>query len=202
MSIKEFISSGILELYIMGAAGSEDVQEVERMAAIHPEIRDEIESISQTMEELAMSASISPGRNVKPFLIATIDYMERIKSGERATIPPALTEKSELHDYEFWLNRDDMVMPNDAEDIFAKIIGSIPGTTTAIVWIERDTPAEVHHDEFEKFLIAEGTCEIIVENEIHRLVPGDYFAIPLHKSHVVKVTSEIPCKVILQRVAA
>jgi mannose-6-phosphate isomerase-like protein (cupin superfamily) len=202
MSIKEFISSGILELYVMGAAGSEDIQEVERMAAMHPEIRDEIESISQTIEQLAMSARISPGRNVKPFLIATIDYMERIKSGEKATIPPVLNEKSELNDYASWLNRDDMVMPNDAEDIFAKIIGSIPGTTTAIVWIERDTPAEVHNDEFEKFLIAEGTCDIIVENEIHHLVPGDFFAIPLHKSHVVKVTSEIPCKVILQRVAA
>ena len=52
------------------------------------------------------------------------------------------------------------------------------------------------------FLIVEGTCTILVENEVYQLVPGDYFAVPLHKSHILKVTSEIPCKVILQRIAA
>jgi quercetin dioxygenase-like cupin family protein len=41
-----------------------------------------------------------------------------------------------------------------------------------------------------------------VEDEVNQLVPGDYFAIPLHKKHLVKVTSSITCKVILQRVAA
>src|SRR4051812_784364 len=108
MDVKEFISSGILEIYVMGAADNDEVIAVERMAAEHPEVRNEIESISKTMERLAMSAGIAPGRNVKPFLMATIDYMERMQNGEVATIPPALTGKSDLKDYASWLNRDDM----------------------------------------------------------------------------------------------
>ncbi|MBK8606437.1 MAG: hypothetical protein IPN82_06270 [Chitinophagaceae bacterium] len=37
-------------------------------------------------------------------------------------------------------------------------------------------PQEVHDDEHERFLILEGTCDIVVGNNIHQLVPGDYFA--------------------------
>ena len=73
---------------------------------------------------------------------------------------------------------------------------------TAIVWIKEYAPQEVHDHEFEKFLVVEGSCNIIVEDKIHTLIPGDYFAIPLHKKHLVEVTSIIPCKVILQRIAA
>ena len=69
-------------------------------------------------------------------------------------------------------------------------------------WLKDYAPQEVHDDEHEKFLIIEGTCDIIVGNEINQLVAGDYFAIPLHKNHIIKVTSSQPCKVILQRVAA
>ena len=63
-------------------------------------------------------------------------------------------------------------------------------------------PAEVHDNEYEKFLIIEGTCDITVDEDVYSLVPGDYFSIPLYKSHNIKVTSTIPCKAILQRLAA
>ncbi|MEO5942329.1 MAG: cupin domain-containing protein, partial [Ferruginibacter sp.] len=106
-----------------------------------------------------------------------------------------------IETYAPWLNRSDMTAP-DNEAIFAKIIGYTPEATTAIVWIKEYAPHEVHDHEYEKFLVVEGTCDIIVEGKVHSLIPGDYFAIPLHKKHVVKVTSIIPCKVILQRIAA
>ena len=61
---------------------------------------------------------------------------------------------------------------------------------------------EVHHDEYEKFLIVEGTCTITIGDEVHNLVPGNFLSIPLYKNHTVTVTSLIPCKIILQRIAA
>ncbi len=202
MNIKEFIESGILEQYVLGTTGNEESQEVERMASAHPEVRIELEKISETFEDIANANAKKPGRSIKPFLLATIDYMERMEKGEPATFPPILNETSTLNDYKSWLNRDDMKLPSDAEDLHAKIIGAAPGLVTAIVWIKVDSPKEVHHEEYEKFLIVEGTCDIIIENDVHQLVPGDFFEIPLHKSHIVKVTSQIPCKVILQRQAA
>ena len=133
--------------------------------------------------------------------MAAIDYEERIKNGEPLSAPPLLNENSKLADYTDWLNRRDMVFPG-TEDIFAKIIGYTEQATTAIIWLKDYTPPEVHSKEYERFLIAEGTCNITVGDELNQLVPGDYFAIPLHKIHFVKVTSSIPCKIILQRIAA
>ena len=63
-------------------------------------------------------------------------------------------------------------------------------------------PQEVHDNEYKKFLIVEGTCDIVIGENAHSLVPGDVLEIPLHTTHFGRVTSSMPCKVILQRIAA
>jgi len=201
MTNKEFIESGILEQYVAGTASIAEQQEVEERAATDPTIRAEIDAICETIELLALKNAIAPDPIIRPFLMATINYTERLQNGEPATDPPLLNEKSRPADYEYWLSRTDMVS-SGTEDVFARIIGHTEKALTAIVWLKEMAPQEVHDDEHERFLILEGTCDIIVGNDIHQLVPGDYFAIPLHSKHHIKVTSSIPCKVILQRVAA
>ena len=166
MDIRDYISSGILEQYVLGNTGKEESMEVERMAAAHLEIRNEIAEISRTIEQLAMANAVTPSRNVKPFLMATIDFMERMEQGEKPSLAPLLNEDSKLNDYSSWLNRNDIVLPLHATDPYAKIISSAPGVVTAIVWIKNESPLEIHHDEYEKFLIVEGSCDIIVEKEI------------------------------------
>ena len=201
MNNKDFIESGILEEYVMGYASAAEKAEVERWAADDPAIRQEIEAIEIRIEKMALAGAIAPDPIIKPFLMATIDYTSRLENGEPVSYPPLLNEKSSIKDYEPWLNRTDMVSPG-TEDVYAKIIGYTPEAISAIVWLKNYAPSEVHHDEHERFLIVEGTCDIIVEDKINHLVPGDYFAIPLYKNHMIKVTSSFPCKVILQRVAA
>lgn len=195
------MGSGLLELYVLGATSPAESTEVELMAAADPAIRLEIEAIEEALEAYAMEHAAAPNPVIKPFLLATIDYTERLKGGEPITMPPVLNKNSIIEDYSPWLNRSDLLVPGD-NAIFAKIIGYTPEAVTAIVWIKEYAPHEIHDHEFEKFLIVEGTCDIVVGDEVHALVPGDYFAIPLHKNHQVKVTSTIPCKVILQRIAA
>jgi mannose-6-phosphate isomerase-like protein (cupin superfamily) len=134
--------------------------------------------------------------------MATIDYYQRLDKGEKPAFPPVLHKGSKLSDYAQWLNRDDMVLSPDFKDMYAKIIGSVPGTITAIAWLRNISVQEVHDNEIEKFLIVEGTCDIIVGEKAYNLRRGDYFEIPLHKVHTVKVSEDILCKVILQRVAA
>lgn len=199
---KEFIESGILEQYVMGATTARETKEVLQRAAVDATIRTEIEAIRKTLEEYALLHAIQPNAYIKPFLIASIDYMERITNGEVVTFPPLLHKNSMIADFETWLSRPDMILPDYADDLYAKIIGNTPGCNTAIVWIKDYAPQEVHDNELERFFIIEGTCNIIIEDEVHALVPGDYFSIPLHSHHMVKVTSSVPCKVILQRVAA
>lgn len=198
---KEYIDSGMLEQYVLGLTSPAQSMEVEQLAAADPIIQSEIDAIGEAMETYAKEHAIRPHRIVKPFLLATIDYTERLKNGEPITVPPSLNENSAIADYAQWLNRADMIAPG-TENIYAKIIGYTPDAITAIIWIKDFAPQEVHDHEIEKFLIVEGTCDIIVGETVHHLVAGDYFPIPLHKNHLVKVTSAIACKIILQRMAA
>ena len=202
MNINKYISSGVLEQYVLGAISEEELLEVEQLAAKHLEVKEEILSISYVLEQYAIENAVTPSSTIKPFIMATIDFMERMGSGEEPSFPPVLNETSQLIDFAPWLHRNDMVLPFGAGDLYAKIIGYTPEVTTAIAWIKGEAPVETHDKEYEKFLIVEGTCNILVEDKVYQLVPGDYFAIPLHKSHQVIVTSSIACKVILQRIAA
>ena len=201
-NIQEYIESGILEAYVFGIAAPEEAKEVEEMANEYEGVRAAIELIGRGLENYAQDNAIAPDPTIKPFLIATIDYAERMEKGERASFPPLLDESSQISDYTEWLNRPDMQLSPEFKDLQAKIIGYTAEALTAIVWIKDMAPREVHEDEFEKFLIVEGTCDIIIGEEVHHLVPGNVLSIPLHKNHEVKVTSNIPCKVILQRIAA
>jgi mannose-6-phosphate isomerase-like protein (cupin superfamily) len=200
-TLSSYIDSGILEAYVLGFATTEEIAEVEKLAISHPEIKNELEQIENSIGQYASKHAVQPHATVKPMLLATIDYTERLKNGEHPETPALLSVDSKISDYAQWLNRPDMV-PSYDDDIFLKIIGNTPQATTAIVWITTMAPDEVHHDEHESFLIVEGTCDITIGDKVHQLVPGDYLSIPLHADHFVKVTSDIPCKVILERRAA
>ena len=200
-TVKEYIDSGILEQYVLGCTSAEESIQVELLINEDPSIRMEITAIQAVLECYAIQHAITPNPVIKPFLLATIDYSERLKNGEPATQPPVLHDKSIINDYAIWLNRSDMIS-QEGENIYAKIIGYTHKAITAIIWIKDYAPQEVHDNELERFLIVEGSCNIIVEEEVYALVAGDYFAIPLHKDHLVKVTSALPCKIILQRIAA
>jgi hypothetical protein len=201
-NLETFIESGILEMYVLGMCSEEEAKEVEAMAGSHDEVRKEVEAISETLKIYAESNSLVPKIDVKAMTLAAIDYEERLKAGETPSSPPILNDRSTLENYSEWLNRKDMKLPDNFDGIYVKLIGYTPEAISGIVWIESETPYEVHTDEYEKFLIVEGACDIIIDGNTHSLVQGNYLSIPLHAGHIVKVTSKTPCKVILQRVAA
>ncbi len=201
-NIKNYINSGILELYVLGVASEKENEEVEKMASSYPQILSEIEQIAMSMEAYVQHHAVAPDPTIKPFLMAMVDYMERLKNGEPASFPPLLQEGSAIAEYNEWINRKDIFLPGDFKDIHAKIIGYTPAVTTAIVWIKEGAAEEIHDDELENFLILEGSCNITIDGKAHHLVAGNFLSIPLYKKHDVKITSSIPCKLILQRIAA
>jgi mannose-6-phosphate isomerase-like protein (cupin superfamily) len=200
-SITEFKESGILELYVMGAASPEEILEVEKMIAAHPEMQQEIEEIREAIEHYAQAHAIKPRNNVKTMVMATVDYLDRMKQGELPESPPIITPESCESDFEGWLENNDAVLPDNVEGIHARIIGYTPKATTAIAWIRDTSEPEVHHDELERFLILEGSCQFTAGDKMYSLSAGDFFEVPLHTVHHVQVTSPIPCKVIIQRIS-
>jgi len=201
-SVEDYLNSGILETYVLGLTSDEENLEINAMSETHAEIRTEIEKITEALINYAEKIAPPVNPTIKPMVMAIIDYTERLQKGEIPAPPPILHAHSSITDYATWLNREDMVIPVNFKDIHAKLIGSNAEAMTAILWLKDSTPYEVHDKEHEKFLIIEGTCDIVTDDKVYSLVPGDYFSIPLHIGHIVKVTSQIPCKAILQRVAA
>ena len=201
-SREDYIDSGLLELYVLGETTLEESNQIAQLAAIDPLLQKEITEIELALERYATIHSVEPDPLIRPLLLATIDFIERMRDGEQLSVTPILDKNSKITDYSEWLNRKDMVLPEEFDDIYAKILTHTETLTCAIVWIKEMAPQEVHDTEFEKFLIIEGTCTITIEEQVHHLLPGDFLTIPLHKKHHVTVTSAVPCKVILQRVAA
>jgi mannose-6-phosphate isomerase-like protein (cupin superfamily) len=202
MNIEKYISSGVIEMYVMGILPADEVEELKILSTQCPEIDAEIERVSHTLESYASANAKTPGPDVKAMLMATLDYMQRLENGEIPVIAPALSKKTKKEDFLEWINRADMQAPAEYDRVFVKIISYTPESSTAIVWLTDGSPDEMHHNEHESFFILEGTCNITINNDIHQLYPGDQLSIPLHATHSVKVTSSIPCKLVLERKAA
>lgn len=201
MNPKEIRESGLLELYIFGVLEEHEFTLVNEALEKFPELQKDLLEIESSLLKYIETVSPTPHGAVQPLLLATVDYKERLRKGEQPVTAPLLNEDSRIEDYARWLNDPKMVAPESFDAMFAKIIASEPEKTTAIVWLRYGAPDETHTDEYEKFLIVEGSCEITIGTEVYIMKAGDYLTIPLFINHNVRVTSEIPCKVILQRVA-
>lgn len=60
MNIKEYIESGILEAYVLGALTEEERTEVEANVSMYPELAGELEAIERTMLQLAEEQAVTP----------------------------------------------------------------------------------------------------------------------------------------------
>ncbi len=201
MNLKEIRESGLLELYVQGSLEGADQIVIAQALETYPELKQELKEIEFALFQYAEKNALKPHGAVKPLLLATFDYLERMQKGEVPSFPPELHEGSTLSDYGQWLERADMVSPTEMDAMYARLIAHEPEKVTAIVWLRFGAPDETHTQEYEKFLIVEGTCTITIGSEEHHLKAGDYLSIPLHINHHVTVTSAIPCKIILQRIA-
>jgi mannose-6-phosphate isomerase-like protein (cupin superfamily) len=202
MTSKELLDSGLLELYAIGCLEGSELDLVKRAMSDDPEIVREVAQIERTVRLLAQAGAVAPNPTIKSLLLAKVDYAERIANGEIVAMMPVLNERSRIEEFEHWLSREDMQMNSSFDDAQVCIISDEPEKMTAIVWLKAGAPPEVHTDEYEKFLIVEGTCDLTIGESVNNLQRGDFLSVPLHISHNVRVTSAIPCKIILQRVKA
>jgi len=84
METKEYIESGILELYVYGSLSETESEEVAEMAKKYPEINAEIIAIEKSM--LALSSSFAPFQSVKNY--AAIKEKLNLSTPEVITMSP------------------------------------------------------------------------------------------------------------------
>ena len=76
MDIKEYISSGILELYAAGALSDAEAKEVESLAAANPEIQSELDKINEAIAKFGSVYNKSPRPELRSRIIDRINSLE------------------------------------------------------------------------------------------------------------------------------
>lgn len=65
MDIKEYLASGIIESYVLGACSDQEQREVSCLSAIYPEIKEELEKTQLSIEKYAQSIAVAPPASLK-----------------------------------------------------------------------------------------------------------------------------------------
>jgi mannose-6-phosphate isomerase-like protein (cupin superfamily) len=197
-----YVESGVLVDYVLGALDEAEMQDVELMAYLHPTVAEELGVLMEVDAALNQETEQAPPARAKQRFM---DFMEQAEQAERDAIivrPPFLNTQSTATDYDYWVAAEGMEPPQEYENVHIVPIEGNPDGLTMVVWVKSYIAEEVHLDSVEKFLVLEGACTIDVEGENYYLKQGDFMSIPKFMRHTVHVTSEIPCKLIVQQVAA
>ncbi len=86
MDIQQYISSGIIEAYVLGIASGEEVRELELLSAQHPEIAAAIEAQQRLMEDFASSYTQLPPEGLKEQIW---EVLEQEKKRDHPAFPDA-----------------------------------------------------------------------------------------------------------------
>lgn len=98
MDVKEYIESGILELYIAGALSDEENAEVYEMIQQHPELLIEVEAIEKTISSL--TASVAPKEIEASFKNLLIRMLQEKESPSK--VIPIYKPKNNWMSYSGW----------------------------------------------------------------------------------------------------
>ncbi|CAM4126308.1 Cupin domain protein [Pedobacter westerhofensis] len=208
-NLQEFIASGILELYVLGDTSDEEDAEVLIMSSKFPaEIAHEIMEISMALEYFSLENAVEPSARLRENLFSKFFHQgnaadksapQSRKYPRPASEIPRLTHFSKIEDYTDWFDPEDLITPADFKGARIKLLGQTAEMTTMLICATA-IEGEVHHEHYERLLVIEGSCDVIVENKVFSFHKGDFIDIPLHKWHDVVITSAMPCKAILQRI--
>jgi anti-sigma-K factor RskA len=73
MDVAAYISSGIIELYSMGALSAQEMKEVERMALDYPEVADEIERVQLALNDYSNAHSRNPRPSLRSKIMTAVE---------------------------------------------------------------------------------------------------------------------------------
>ena len=65
MDIQEYISGGVIESYVLGLTSADETQEVETLAAQHPEVKQAIIALEVALEKQALANGVPPPPSLK-----------------------------------------------------------------------------------------------------------------------------------------
>ncbi|QJD78910.1 anti-sigma factor [Spirosoma rhododendri] len=76
MNVEEYIASGILDSYAVGAVSDQELREVNCLASIYPEIRHELDELMLSVENYALLHSIEPPTGLRDRIASQLTFEE------------------------------------------------------------------------------------------------------------------------------
>jgi mannose-6-phosphate isomerase-like protein (cupin superfamily) len=197
LNIKEYIESGILELYALDLLQASEKAEVEKVISIYPEVQHELNSIHLAMEKYAASTAVTPPLHMKEKVKKAISNLEKEQTMHLNDLPLL----SRFSDHQSWLKLVKDYIPEEVEDgRFIKFLHHTDELIQMLLVSTTEFEDEIHDDLHESFLILEGKCKCTVDGEVYYMEAGEYTEIPLHAIHKVEMVSP-RVVAILQRIA-
>jgi len=96
LNIQDYISSGIIEAYVLGTLSETEALDVEQMAAQHPEVKAEIIAIQEVMEKYASAHVIQPRTGLKE---KVLNRLEQKDNSELDSKIISLERKNKVAEY-------------------------------------------------------------------------------------------------------
>jgi len=89
LNTKEYIQSGVLELYAAGALSDTEAREVEAMAAQYPEVQAELAAIQDALISYSAAFKKNPKPELRSTILNRIDEIEGVSSANILSVPEA-----------------------------------------------------------------------------------------------------------------
>jgi len=86
VNIQEYISSGIIESYVLGLAGNEEKKEFEQLCASHPELVEARNAFEELLEKAAVENAVEPPAHSKAGVLASIQQVSSLQQSKLITM--------------------------------------------------------------------------------------------------------------------
>jgi hypothetical protein len=97
VNVQEYISSGIVENYVMGLADEKESAEFERMCELYPEVKAAREAYELALEETALMNAIEPPKHIKSKVFSEIEIEAEQQGTTKApSVPEERTPVADL----------------------------------------------------------------------------------------------------------
>lgn len=80
MELKHYIESGIIESYALGLATTHEIEELQYMRKLYPELNTEIRMVERRIEMVALTEGVMPPARLKDRIFQRINWEEEDKT--------------------------------------------------------------------------------------------------------------------------
>ena len=87
MNTQEYISSGIIEAYVLGLASAEEIAEVEKNMREHSEVREAVIEFEKQLEKKALQNAVPVPSHIKKNIFDSLDFAEENNATGAKVIP-------------------------------------------------------------------------------------------------------------------